>query len=345
MNSQTNKHKRITSDPEISKRVIHDAGRIIILISGPDDDSIGSGIVLKRYLSNLGKQVRLLSGNPLLSDCKLPLIHELEIADPNTVAFSDYDLIITLDTANPYPQLVNYRVHSSFELPSNPPTLSIDHHLGNEGYADYNLWEPEASSVCEIVWRHFLSDKQLDRDEATLLLFGISYDTGHFRWKTHTQTLTTAARLIAMGGDLNFVVECHYYNYSQRIIELLTKWLSHITYNNQFNYMAIIVSEQEVQQNGFSQEEFRQARVAFGQLFLRAVRGYPIGLFLIKNGQTVRAYIFGSPLENRIDLTQLSLLVGGNGGGHFNASGFTITASVEEAFKRIDNALAQLKPG
>lgn len=314
-----------------------------MLISGPDADSIGAGIVLKRHLRNWGKLVRLVSGNPLISDCDLPLIDEIEFANPPDILFAQYDLIITIDTANPYPQLVNHRLYESFELPSKPPTLSIDHHRGNEGYADYNIWEPESSSVCEMVLIHFLSGKLLTRDEATLLLLGISYDTGHFRWSTSPQTLLIAARLIEMGGDLDLVVNCLYYSYDKSALELMQHWLGRITYNDELGYMAVTLSEQELEKAGFLEEEFKRTRAVFERIFLRAVKGYPIGFFLINNGEIVRAHMFSSASQNRVDLTQLSKLVGGNGGGHFHASGFIVKASVQEIFRRINNALTRLK--
>lgn len=351
--SPTNKsklvqHNPMTHESQIFSRpteaiaAIKAAEHILILISGPDGDSLGAGIVLKRYLLTQRKIVRLVSGNPLTQYLDLPLIQEIEFADVPLLEFGQYDLIITLDTANPYPQLVDYTKHRSFRLPSNPPSLSIDHHRGNENYAQLNIWEPEASSTCEMVFSYFLSGTNLSNAEATLLLIGISSDTGHFRWATTGKTFEIVSALIDMGADLDLVVYRHYYSYDQSTVLLLRDWLNQMTYNSELGYMVVTITEREVDEMGLSPERVREARSIFQQMFLRAVKGYPIGFFLIENGNITRGQIVGSTLKNRVDLTRLSLLVGGNGGGHFNASGFIIAGTAEDALQRIDEALKEL---
>lgn len=334
--------KFIVSQPDEAIAAIKAANSIIILISGPDGDSIGSGVVLKKYLVSQNKTVRLVSGNPLTQYVDLPLVDEIEFEDVPSIQFGQYDLIITLDTANPYPQLVDYTAHSSFRLPDNPPCVAIDHHRGNENYARLNIWEPEASSTCEIVFSHFLSTTALTDTEATLLLIGISSDTGHFRWVTTQRTFEIVAALIEMGADMDFVVHRHYYNYDQSTVMLLRNWLNRVKYNSELGYMVVIVTEHELDEMGFSYEKVREARSIFQQMFLRAVKGFPIGFFLIENGKTTRGQIVGNTLKNQVDLTKLSLLVGGNGGGHFNASGFIIEENADEALLRINNALKEL---
>lgn len=336
-------YQHIVSDPEKARQIVHDAQSIILLISGPDEDSIGAGISLKAYLRRQGKKARLISGNSVAHYQELPLLDEVEVANPPEVEFGEYDLTITLDTANPFPQLVDYAVYQHFELPRIPPVLSIDHHLGNDGYANFNIWEPASSSTCELVFKHFLQQEFLTKEEATLILLGMSYDTGHFRWATSPQTLLTAAHLIEYGGDIGFVVTRQYYSYDQRTLDIIQRWLGRLTYNRRLGYMVITLSEQEMDAAGLSSEEFKFTRSVFQKMFLCAVREYPIGFFLIEGGHKVRAQMFGNAFRNNIDLTRLSLLVGGNGGGHFNASGFVIEASTKEAIERIDMALAQLK--
>lgn len=337
------KHAYMVNNVEGAKKAISDAYRIVILISTPDADSIGAGIVLKRHLRNIGKDIDLISGNLLFGNNGLPLIDEICFADPFYLVFSEYDLIITLDTANPYPQLVNSRIHESFQLPLNPPTLSIDHHIGNEGFAQFNIWEPGYSSTCEVIFKYFLSTITLISDEATLLLAGIIGDTGHFSWMTSPQTLKIAAMLMEMGGNLGRIVDLNSYKYDQKALETIRNWLDRIIYNDRMGYMAVTLQEHEIQDAGLSEAEFRQARAMFHSKFLPVVKGYPIGLFLVENAQTVKGHAFGNPFRNTIDLTQLSRLVGGNGGGHFNASGFVVKSSMEELFRKIDCAVSQLR--
>ncbi|MCC7189895.1 MAG: DHH family phosphoesterase [Anaerolineales bacterium] len=335
---------RISNDPTRVVESLAKATNIVILMSGPDNDSIGSGIVLKRILARQEtKKVELICKRLPKRFRVLPYIDEITVVDPGSFDYSKNDLIVTVDTSNPYPQLIDPATHDRFVFPQSCPIVSIDHHKGNEGFADLNIWEVNISSTCELIFKYMVSQIAIDPLEATLLLYGISGDTGHFRWALSEETLNVANQLVKMQADFDFVVNQEFNQLTRAIPYLLKLFLSRMKLIENLGVSVATFDYEELKALGLSVEDYKQARSLYLSSFSKSMHGFPVGIFLAQTGRHVEGHLFGNTFENKIDLTRISLLVGGNGGGHFQASGFLVEGELASVSTKVLNAILAVR--
>ena len=194
-----------------SIKKIDSAKKILILISSPDGDSVGTSIVLKHFLENKNKIADIYSNKPLYDTLKkLPLSDEIIITDVVKINFHEYDLIITVDTAN-LEQLYNYNKYDKFKFPDYIDFVCIDHHASNTSFTKYKIYDKEASSTAEVLYTHLIkNDFPLNKDEATLLYFAIASDTGFFRWQIKPETFRVASKLLESNVDYNKLANLYF---------------------------------------------------------------------------------------------------------------------------------------
>lgn len=347
MQNTTKKINSITNNPLRALEAIEKARRILIIISGPDLDSLGSGIILKKILIRDYKKTtpmpKLICESSLGKLIDLPYSSEVEITDPVQENYRDFDLVITLDTANPYPQLIDRKKYNEFHFPDFINILSIDHHLGNEGFATINIHEINVSSTCELIYKYFVHNgKNLqDAHEATLLLAGISGDTGHFLWNTTTETLKISSELVLYGADLNWIINFIFFTRTKFEIEFAQYCLSIMNYYEETGCTIVVVDRSKYPLH--SESELKAGKLFFNAVFSRSIIDYPIGIFILSEENISHVNLLGNNFKNTLDLTRLSLLAGGNGGGHFHASGYSIEENPDVVVEKLLKLLRKMK--
>ncbi|MBQ7496674.1 MAG: DHH family phosphoesterase, partial [Selenomonas sp.] len=107
----------------------------------PDGDAIGSCLAMYHVLKGMGKEVQVVIDDhvPDIYDI-LPGFGEIQKYAGQPLAA---DLVVLLD-ARPGRE---GRVCSAVSA----PVLNIDHHVSNDGSADYTYVEPEASATAEVL--------------------------------------------------------------------------------------------------------------------------------------------------------------------------------------------------
>ena len=158
----------------------------------PDGDTLGSCFALGLALKQMGKDVAVLL-EPYSSS--LEIVPGKELLSDSTYEFSTDTVCIALDCAS-IERLGNSKTY--FEKAD--ITICIDHHASNEGWAKYNLIEPNASSTAEIVYRTIEPITEIGIDIATAIYAGMVTDTGGFRYNaTAKSTMEIAAKLMETG--------------------------------------------------------------------------------------------------------------------------------------------------
>ena len=164
-----------------------------IIIAGhanPDGDSIGSCYSLALALEKLGKRVSVLL-DPYPS--KFNIIPGRWLWVPSVAAPSE--VFVAMDCASP-DRLGS--VLSVFEAAGT--TICIDHHETNEGFADVNYVEPDASSTSEMIYSIVNGMVEIDVNIASAIYAGMVSDTGGFRYNaTGKSTMEIAAALMEIG--------------------------------------------------------------------------------------------------------------------------------------------------
>lgn len=179
---------------------------VITAHTKPDADAIGSSLALKLALDKLGHTITVIMPNDYPAFIKwMPsndqvLIHEDNEQTCNRI-INSADIIIH----NDYSGL--RRSENMEDVLRNCEALKvvIDHHLEPEDFANFYLWDPTASSTCELVYRFlklFPEQDLLDHDIAECLYAGIMTDTGSFRFPSTSKAVhLILAELLETGID------------------------------------------------------------------------------------------------------------------------------------------------
>ena len=187
--------KNLTVDEFYSKLISKDDFAIISHIR-PDGDTVGSAVALKRLLNFLGKKAALFCADDIPDKFSYLLKEEnySKIPDKN------YPTVVAVDCSD-----IN-RLGSLSALLENATVFSIDHHISNNFFADFNCVINSGANAENIYNLYKAAKISPDTISANALLTGISTDTGNFSHKNTTaNSLLAAAELVDLGADINFI--------------------------------------------------------------------------------------------------------------------------------------------
>lgn len=300
---------------------------------GPDGDCIGAALALKNGLEAIGKDVTVLSNDPVPKLVEfLRGSHSVRVVRTNdeTITAGDEkcDLAILVDVG------FTERAGRPAAALENAHTLVvIDHHeVGPSTSGDIRIIDPGASATCYLLYTLFpMLGLRIDHAVAECLLTGIITDTGCFRFgNTDSVSLEAAARLVELGADISKINERVWNSRPQQQIEMLQRAFDHlelsrggrlaITYLTRADYEETRALDEDTE--GIASEIARIGSVDVAAVFREAKPSH------------VRVSVRS---RGSIDVSEVCRSF--NGGGHKNAAGCTIDASVEEAMDRMVPAL------
>ena len=162
----------------------------------PDGDAIGAELGLYRFLTSLGKSVKIFNTDAVPGNYKfLPCWERIE--DVQAINTYQPEVLIVLDASTL--ERIGKTLAQSL-LPTHK-LVNIDHHTTAEPFGDINLIMPSASSTSEIVYKLIKHHQTpIDKPCAICLYTGLMFDTGCFRYSNTTaETHRIAAELIEIG--------------------------------------------------------------------------------------------------------------------------------------------------
>lgn len=163
---------------------------LIINHRRPDGDAVGSAAALCLGLRALGKTAAVWK-NPQTTDRHQPYLEGLET---ETIPQGAVLVSVDLATENLLPL--------NGEQFAGKVQLSIDHHVSNEGYAQYTNVVPTCAACGELLLDILKALGPVTKDIAEALYLAVSTDTGCFQYSNVTgHTLHTAAELKDLGAD------------------------------------------------------------------------------------------------------------------------------------------------
>ncbi len=168
---------------------------IIVGHESPDPDCLGAMLGLYFGLTQLGKECRVVSGDPVPQDLSWP---GLELIEHIPAGFTAGDsCVIVVDCEPERTGSIKEGVKSAKRL------VNIDHHQRGRGIGDIVYVEPSEAAACTIIYRilHEL-EVSFDQKIATAIYGGIVGDTGGFRHaNTTSEVLFMAGELLNFGID------------------------------------------------------------------------------------------------------------------------------------------------
>lgn len=297
-------------------KTLQGARRVLIMSHrNPDADTLGSNLTLRKVLERHGANVTSACVDPLPSTCLF--LEELKTFvtdfDP-----ADYDLFIAVDAGS----------ESQAAFPKTYPKIlkknfiNIDHHPSNSGYGTLQLIVSNAASTTMIIhallkhWR-----EEITPCMATLLLYGLYYDTGSFMHSnTDDSVMNAAAELLEKGADQGLIVKNLY---KTRTIEQLRLWGRALD-NAELTDKKVAVA-------GVTREDLAQCRASHSDLsglidYLSSMKGSRFATLLCDDEED---NIKGSFRTRREDIDVADIAQNFGGGGHKKASGFTLKGKLK----------------
>ena len=302
--------------------LLQEAQNIVITAHvNPDGDAIGSSLGVMHYLHDLGKRVRVIIDDDILSN--FSFLNACDIIKKPRIAENgekeSIDLLLVLDTNI---ERVG-KVADAF-LPAQ--ILNIDHHVTNDLSCPAVYLDPDSAATAEIIYQLLREmNAEITKDIAMAVYTGLATDTGFFRFPNTTPfTMRAAADLLERGAEPGIISEAVEAKPFARVVG-----------------MAKAVEATELFFDGriagiFLDQHSTEALDSTEGLIdaLRVIEGTDVSLLLKWKEENVFRVSMRSKKTN-VSKVAISF----SGGGHERAAGCTLKMSFSEAKRTILEAL------
>ena len=299
----------------------------------PDGDALGSQLALGLFLERKGKRAVMLNDDPvpqvyafLNQDSRIgqydPVGGDALLADCQAAIVADGG---ALERVGKVGEAIAKR---------GLPTLCIDHHWTNGGFATLNVIVPTAPSSASLVLDLMKAmGEQPTPREAEALYVGLATDTGWFRFPNVTaDAFRQAADLVEFGAEPARIYEMVYENLSWPRTRLLAKAMATLESDADGRIAYFKVTRDMLRQTG--------ATAADVEGFVDKMRELAgvevIMMFREQDDGTTRV-----SLRAKHDADVGSLAVRFGGGGHRRAAGITLHEPLDSAIPKILAAARQ----
>lgn len=322
--------------------LIKSSNKSIVLVPHmhPDGDAMGSVLGLWRVLQNSGLKVKIVSPTKYPEFYHWMDGHEQVIIfshHPKQAAhaFNESDLMICMD----FNQLS--RVGNMKELVENfqGKKILIDHHPYPGDFTDLVISDVSCSSTAELTFSILQSTKFaqfVDANAATSFFTGIMTDTGSFDFNvSDPRTFETVAQLTRMGIDQLDIHSKVYDNYSADRMRLLGFCLSNrMTVYPEYHAAAMYISLEDQKSFNFVTGD----NEGFVNMPL-SIKGIVFSALFTEKEKYIKVS-FRSKGEFAVNEICEKYF---NGGGHRNASGGELYASMQETLAKFESLLPEFE--
>ena len=298
------------------------ADNILVLChKNPDGDTIGCGSALYYALKALEKTTAVLCSDTVPSRYAFtnPRLFKGEF-EPRTVIAVDVAGLQLFGENNGVPQFARH------------VDLCIDHHAGNNGYADFTLLDAGAAAAAELLYQVIVEmGVPITPHIADCLYTGIATDTGCFRFNNTTaDTLRCAAACKDTGAD-TFAINTALFM-TKRLPRLQLE--ARLTEEMEF-YAGGAVAVNTLPNVLLVELGLTEDDVDDISGFSREIAGVEIGVMLREGPDGGKISLRCSP---KYDAAAICARLGG--GGHRGAAGASVPEGLDAAKKAILQAIA-----
>ncbi len=314
-------------DKEIVK-LISEAGSVAIYPHvSADGDAIGSSLALGLALRNAGKKVSVYIEEDIPTVYRFLPGGELSGFYNENVEVAD--LNIALDTGDV--GRLGSRAEAFFMAPC---TINIDHHVTNTKYAHLNFVNAISASTGEITYLLLKKLKmEINADIATCLYTAIATDTGGFQYQNTTaETHKIIAELLSTGINVGEISQRIYDNTTYEKLKLTAKAIELLELHESSKLSVVALSLDDILSTG-AKEEDCDGIVNIG----RSIESVEVSaLIKEKSNNEIRVNLRS---KTYVDVSEVAAAF--DGGGHKRAAGCTIIGTLEEAKKKIIEAIKE----
>jgi phosphoesterase RecJ-like protein len=307
-----------------------------------DGDSVGSVLAVYHALRREGKEITIIAGDnsPMPTYLSfMPGYKEIVSHDFFQTSVANFDLFLILDAGSP--NQISKKAPISFPLTI--PTVTIDHHASNAGFADINLIDPTRPATCQILYELFKKwGMEIDHDTALCLLVGIFTDTGGFKYKgTSADTFSAAADLAKIVPEFTDYFFALQNSNDPGRMAFIGIALSNIQVLGNGHVAISIISRGDIEKRGISLDDLGGAG-GFVSTLLQSVIGWEIGIVCTEQMPGQIKLSFRSRDPKSFDVSKIAVVLGG--GGHPAAAGAALSGTLDQVLPKIQKALDQTYP-
>ncbi len=311
-------------------RYLDESRRVLVAShENPDGDAISSLTAVGLVLENRGKSVTFFNPDPIPAVYRfLPSANCITTDTPDS---EKYDTAVILDCGD------LDRIGKAADIARQIPVIiNIDHHVTNTAFGTVQLVDHTACATTELVYRLLVAmEIPVDRDIAMLVYTGILTDTGSFRFSNTNQAAFDICReMVEKGVQPHKVAQYVYGTYSIGRIKLLNLALDSIEISSNGKLSIMTVTQDMLRQTSTQPED------ADGLIhYARRIEAVKVAAMIQELGNGHRAgkarnrFHVSLRSDGTVDVAAVAVAYGG--GGHQNAAGFGIDASLPEVKAQI----------
>ena len=283
---------------QMAQRLLAADNILILCHKNPDGDTIGCGSALYYALKALEKTTAVLCSDAIPSRYAFtnPRLFKGEF-EPRTVIAVDVAGLQLFGENNGVPQFARH------------VDLCIDHHAGNNGYADFTLLDAGAAAAAELLYQVIVEmGVTITPHIADCLYTGIATDTGCFKFSSTTaNTHKVAAKLIEAGCHVEELNTLLFDTKPRARMEAERIARNHLEYYLDGRCALIYLTRDEIRQSGVDPAD------------LEELTSLPISIEGVKVGLTLRqqpggSYRISVRTAKGVDACAIARRLGG--GGH-----------------------------
>jgi phosphoesterase RecJ-like protein len=290
----------------------------------PDGDAISSLVAVGLALENQGKTVTFFNPDAIPAVYRfLPSANRITTDTPDAEIF---DTAVILDCGD-----LDRIGKAAVIARQIPVVINIDHHVTNTAFGTVQLVDPSACATTELVYRLLMTmGIPITTDIATLVYTGILTDTGSFRFSNTNQAAFDICReMVARGVQPHKVAQYVYGTYSIGRIKLLNLALDSIEISSN-GKMSIMTVTQDMLRQTSTQPEDADGLIHYA----RRIEDVKVAAMIQElpnghgTGKARNRFHVSLRSDGTVDVAAVAVTYGG--GGHQNAAGFGIDASLPE---------------
>jgi phosphoesterase RecJ-like protein len=314
-----------------AKELVQRARNVIVCAHiNPDGDTLGSMLGMYHVLTAAGKYVQRACHNTAPPQFEFLPGHEgVGPAIPDR----PWDLIICHDASDVQRFGSVWEQHQ--DLFERVPSICIDHHITNSGWATVNLIDTSAAATAEIVyWFARELGYPITPEAATCILTGIFTDSGSFQFQaTSPRTLRAAADLVEVGAPLPQIA---FETWRKKTFASARIWgaaLVNLQLSTDGRYCWSAVTQEMLREHGANFNDLEGA-----VSHMSGIAG-PSMVALFKEVGPAEVDVSLRSMDDT-DCTVVAVKFGG--GGHKKAAGCTVHAPLPEAQRQVLAEVAKL---
>ncbi|MCL4558025.1 MAG: bifunctional oligoribonuclease/PAP phosphatase NrnA [Deltaproteobacteria bacterium] len=291
----------------------------------PEPDTIGAALSLYHYLKGIDKRPVVYNADGIPGFMKF-----MQYSDVirTAIPHGKFDIAISVDAGG------LDMLGDDFDKLKRDKTVNIDHHRTNTMFGDLNIVDPCASAVCELLYTLFKKmGIRIDGTISSLLLTGIIYDTGSFRYRNTTaRTLRIASELVKRSHGISDIAERLYENQSIGRLRLIEKMIDTIELSMDGRIASSVLTRDMYDATGTTRED------AEGLIdYPKSISGVAVAV-LFRETEDNR-YKVSLRSKSNVDVAEIAEKFGG--GGHTNAAGFTVSGRLMDIKNEVLNSVLE----